>query len=402
MARDVDTDSFGEMRAVQGEVKKLAQKRGVRPPSMDEILELARPLEGGGQQSAGAIAREIFTEWLKELEAASPDPKAYEDIIRYPSNGVGSLVLVVAFKNVVEQFRSEVWSDASLPFQSEDAACVWLELLHRLESKTGDYIDATDVPMFKLHETKSGWQSWRVPSGGIMEKLYKLSKTLAEKSEWWSTDNALKLILLGLVPGSVRVQPGGYGNYTKKITITTYGPTPETEVLRAYRMACESAQVKPRALSHVHHRLLFLVHYLMPTASWPKRYKTWLEWCQSDNGLPKYGGKLRKDGTVEKPGGYRNLKGEYKRAMKRQSWTGETPRLLRPGAEFEKYWAPRRDGFSVKRSPAPAWEEPTFDTLGFEPPQVDLDRLEVICQEATKVNPYPHGMNTFWEYFYSE
>ena len=400
--REIDRSIYDAPTEVEYAVKELCDKKGVAHPSPEKIRNLVQRCLGSGSHSVELVAQDAVADWIEELKAASLGSGASEAVTQYASNGVASLVLVVAFKSVVEQFRSEVWGDASLPFENEDAACLWLELMHRLESKTGGYLKPENPLTFKLYESRSGWKTWLVPSGGVMEKLYRICETLSKKSEWWSTDNALKFILLGLVPGSVQVQPGGYGNYTKKVTITVHGPVPGAEVLRMYKQACESAHIEPQTLSHVHYRLLFLFHYLMPTASWPKRYKVWLEWCQADKKLPTYGGRLRENGTVEKPEGYRNLKREYKRAMKRQSWTGETPRLLRPGAEFERYWAPRREGFSLKKSPDPVWEEPDFDASGFESPQIDPNRLEAICQEAAKINPYPHEMNTFWEYYHRE
>ena len=383
--RDVDLDTLERARAVLRRVSSLADKRGLRAPPAHRTLDLAiRHVRASGQQSLEAVAEEVLVDFAEDCRSKNTTPEiAGEE----PSNGVASLVLVVAFKSVVEQFRTEVWGEVEPPFQSEDAACIWLELLYRSEREAGNFTDSGKVPMFRLNMSESGLQIWPVQQYGVMEKLHRLRKTIAAKSEWWSTDSALKFVLLGWMPGSVGFQTGGFGNYTKKITITVNGPVPEAEVLRAYRRACESAYIKPQALSRTQHRILVLVHHLMPTASWTERYKVWLEWCEKDETLTQYSE-------------YRNLRNAYKEAMKRQSWTGETPRLLRPGAEFEQYWAPRIGGVSVKKPPDPVWEEPDFDTSGFEPPQVDQDKLEAICQEAARVNPYPHEMTTFWEYYH--
>lgn len=405
MRRDLDSNSIDPTIEVLRAVGKLAKAKGVRSPPTNLIINKAvAHLKNAGQASLEATAEEVLADCLEAIKSQRDnDTKADNG---YTSTGsVTSLVLAVAFKSVVERFRKEVWGleesqgETKPPFQEQDAACVWLELLHRLEEKMGDYSNPSEVQMFSLFMSDSGPVRWRIPTEGVMQKLFEFCKALAEAAGWWDTNNALKFVLLGWLPAPIRVQPeGGFGNQSRGFTITINGPITEETLVEFYRQACETAHVMPQKLSHTHYRLLFLVHYLMPDASWPQRFGQWLEWCQTDETLPSYGAKLRKDRTVENPEGYKNLKGEYRRAMDRQSWEDKVPKLLHK-ENFDGYWSRRRSQMTVKASPLPPWETPDFDTSGFEHPHVDLGKLEKLCLEAEKLNPYPHNITTFWQWY---
>lgn len=398
--RDADKDSIGVSLAVLDAVGKLAKKQGVRAPNSKQVLNMVwAHLENGSQQSPELIAEEVLADW-REIEAGR-NSSAGPVIAHTGPGAVTSLVLAVTFKPFVERFRYEVWGNVDPPFTTEGAAGVWVELMHRVELKRNDaYLDSPntrDFPSFKLYIPNAGWESWGIPVGGILEKLHQLCKALAEVSEWWRVDNALKFVLLGSLPSAIRVQPSGNGNYTRRITITLDGPVTEDELVKAYRRGCETTYITPQSLSRVHFRLLYLVHYLMPEALWPERFRQWLEWCKEDESLPKYGARLREDGSVEKPEGYRNLKREYKRAMDRQSWTEKVPEIFRSKDEFDAWVKSMLPHTSVKRSPPPPWEKPDFDTSGFDYPHgVNMELLDDLCLEAVKIPR--HEITTFWQF----
>lgn len=384
-------------------VRICAKAQGVRSPRWDFILGRAFYYqENSGLHSVETTAKDVLADWLENEIAHSSTGTRANDA---GSGSVVSLVLAVAFKSVVERFREEVWEteesqgEVKPPFQDQDAACVWLELIHRLEEKSGCYPDSSFPPIFSLSTSDSRPKSWPVPAGGILQKLFEFCHALASASGWWGTDSALKFVLLGLLPAPVRVQPeGSFGNYARGFTITINGPITEEALIKAYRRGCEAAHITPQGLSRTHYRLLFLVHYLMPNATWPQRFRQWLEWGKVDETLPSYGATLREDGSVENPEGYKNLKSEFRRAMDRQSWTDEVPQLLRP-KDFESYWSPRRAQMTVKAPPPHLWEQPEFDASDFEHPYIDLRKLEALCLEAQKINPYPRGITTFWKWY---
>lgn len=401
MTRDVNQDAIKVSAALWRAVKKLAKKQGVRSPPRTWVdNQVKMHLKGGSQHSPELLAKELLADWheirLKDDAAPMMAPAG--------PGAASSLALAVTFKPFLEGFRRAVWGRAAPPFTSESAAGLWLELMHRVELEaSGAYLalpDAEMVPTFNLDIPDARRQSWAVPSNGILEKLYLLCAALSKASGWWAVDDVLKLVLLNRLPSAIRVQTSGAGNLTREMTITINGPVTEEELLEAYRQACKKTHIAPQSLSQIHFRLLFLVHYLMPRASWPKRFRQWLEWREKkeDETLPTYGAKIKEDGALENAGGYRNLRREYQRAMDRQSWTGKVPKLLR----LDKSGAlPEQALYPVTVPPAP-WEAPNFDTSGFEPPRVDLDKLEALCQEAAKIDPYPHGLNTFWEWLGSE
>jgi hypothetical protein len=384
--RDSPSTSF--VREVNAEVKRLSTAREMPCPSFAFVFEQTEHLFYQGERDLEEIAEEILDRWNDEAAENSDRP------IRSPVGAVTPLVLATLFKPFVARFRREVWGSDEPPFDDdEEAAGIWLELMYRHEQADG-FLPVSDGRL-EVQLPGSGRQSWPIPTGGILERLYLFCDALARVSDWWRVNDALVHILFGWQPSAVRVQASGMGNYTKKITITMYGPVAEEEIIKAYRRGCEIAHITPKPLSSAHYRLLYLVHYLMPKATWQERFATWLEWAQEDKSLPTYGARLKNDGTIEKPEAYKNLKNEYRRAMNRQSWTGEVPKLMRE-PEFSEWTREMIKTAHVKRPRLPPWEEPGFDSSWFVYPEVDIEALDKICNDVRGLRS--PEIKTFWQW----
>ena len=275
------------------------------------------------------------------------------------TSAVASLLITVHFRTFVRSCRAAIWGSEEHPFKVEKDAAMWLEFVRRQEQKREDKA----VQLFEDEEGKTCVLSFHVPPedrrflifvprGGILERLYLFCEALAKVSEWWDTDDVLRHVLFDVMPTAVRVSASGMGNYTESITIKIHGPATEEEVVRAYRAGCKITRTDEnrKGLTRAQFKALYLVEYLMPEATWPERFKQWLEWCKEDERLPSYNASLKDDGSVDNPGAWRNLKHEYNRAMDKQSWTGKVPRLYASDEDFQKYI---RKAFSQGRFPKP-------------------------------------------------